>query len=238
MNGCIAYRGPSLLTNQPIVLVVTGLRHGSQNVKTGPMIQTWILRDTVRSPLQHVLGGGDEAICGDCKFRSGRGCYVQVGQGPAAIHRALRAGRYPSLPLPEIVALIASRAVRLGSYGDPAAVPPGILRALVSRSAKHTGYTHQWLRRPDLADLCMASVDSEDERKLAQALGFRTFRVMPRKGWSLTQGEILCPASSEAGHLTTCEKCGLCSGAGDAKNIAIPAHGATAKRATLQVEAA
>jgi hypothetical protein len=37
----VLYRGPSLLDGSPIVAIAT---IGSTNVKTGPMVQTWILR--------------------------------------------------------------------------------------------------------------------------------------------------------------------------------------------------
>jgi hypothetical protein len=45
-NSVIFYRGPSQLTGDPIVAVLTGLVTRSSNAKTGPMLQTWILRAT------------------------------------------------------------------------------------------------------------------------------------------------------------------------------------------------
>lgn len=42
--GCVFYRGPSLLTGDPIVGIATGLEGGSMNAKTGPMVQAWIIR--------------------------------------------------------------------------------------------------------------------------------------------------------------------------------------------------
>jgi len=45
-------------------------------------------------------------------------------------------------------------------------------------------------------------------------------------------GEILCPASEEAGKRTTCDKCGLCAGlTRKAKDIMIPVHGSKAIKA-------
>ena len=70
--------------------------------------------------------------------------------------------------------------VRLGTYGDPAAVPASIWSDLVAYSDGHTGYTHQWRTSPGLRGLCMASVDSEEEAIEAWALGWRTFRVIRR----------------------------------------------------------
>ena len=74
----------------------------------------------------------------------------------------------------------------------------------------------------------MASVESVDAKKQANAIGWRTFRIMRQDQWAketLQPDEILCPASEEAGKRTTCENCQLCSGnAIKAKNVAIYAH--------------
>ena len=62
--GAIFYRGPSLLTGDPIVGVVTGLEGGSHNPKTGPMAQAWILREDL-APNDAVHENLDDAIgCG------------------------------------------------------------------------------------------------------------------------------------------------------------------------------
>jgi hypothetical protein len=72
----------------------------------------------------------------------------------------------------------------------------------------------------------MASVESVDAKKQANALGWRTFRIM-RQDETLQPDEVLCPASEEAGKRTTCENCQLCSGNTiKAKNVAIYAHSA------------
>jgi hypothetical protein len=177
MTSAIAYRGPSLLDSSPIVLVVTGLGRSSMNRKTGAMIQTYILRDTREAPVLHVKRGTDASICGDCKFAGGNGCYVNVGQGPHAIHGAIRRGSYLTRSPLEMSFLVAGKSLRLGSYGDPAA-------------------------------------------------------VSPRAGHRAGASEILCPASAEAGHRTTCDRCGLCSGARPGvKDIFIPAHGSMVRRA-------
>lgn len=125
----------------------------------------------------------------------------------------------------------AGRAVRLGAYGDPAAVPAAVWHALVSGAETWTGYTHQWPCGPSgLRSLTMASVDSVEEREEAKAAGWRTFRV--RTGdQPVEPGEIVCPASKEGGYKSNCAKCGLCQGApaGDRKrplpDIVIYVHG-------------
>ena len=67
-NGVVLYRGPSRLDGAPIVVVATGLQRPSENEKTGPMVQTWILRSD-EHPVSAVHSGADASICGDCPLR-------------------------------------------------------------------------------------------------------------------------------------------------------------------------
>ena len=227
-RGYVVYEGSSLLDGSPIVAIVT---LQSANRKTGDIVQTWILRSDVH-PLSALKSGQDAAICGDCKHRPflGGACYVNVGQAPSRVWGAYKAGKYPRLNPWEVAERIAGRVLRLGSYGDPAAVPSWVWRALVHKANGWTGYTHQWRIRQSLHDLCMASVDNEEEYQQAKASGWRTFRVRTEDE-TLMQREIACPASDEAGNKTTCERCRLCAGtAKPAKDIAIIVHGTKAKR--------
>ena len=79
----------------------------------------------------------------------------------------------------------------------------------------------------------MASVETAEQRAAAHARGYRTFRIVASPD-DLESGEILCPASKEAGHRTTCAECLLCNGKrgpdDHRKDIAVVAHGPTAKR--------
>lgn len=221
-NGFILYQGPSLLDGSPVVCIVIGTRRGSSNRKTGAMLQTYIIRADV-APMDALRSGQDAAICGDCPLRGFNGrkraCYVNVSQGPTQVYRAFTRNNYEIAT--DIADVGANRMVRVGTYGDPAAIPAHVWYALLSRSAGHTGYTHQWRVRPDLASIVMASADSAADRDTAHAAGFRTFRIadMPDRG------EIVCP-SSRGVH---CIDCGLCDGAGPAKSITIPAHGIGAR---------
>ncbi len=231
----IIYRGASLLDGAPIVVVATGLDGSSTNSKTGPMAQTYILRADVH-PVGAVHSGADSSICGDCPLRpsiaTGARCYVNKGFGPAAVWRHLDA--YPSLS-PRAVGRIAAAngiPVRIGTYGDPGAVPAQVWRALLDGQPRHTSYSHQWTRRPSLRPFTMASVDSAEQAQQAQSQGWRTFRVIGA-GESLLPNEIACPASAEQGHRTTCAKCNLCDGARPndrRKSIAIIDHGPTARK--------
>lgn len=253
-NSAIFYRGPSQLTGDPIVAVLTGLRHRSHNRKTGPMLQTWILRSDM-TPMAAVASGGDEAICGRCPLRGsldarthhmkqthqapslkfGRACYVPVWLAPYNAYKAL--DRAIDLSPADLAARIRGRVVRVGSYGDPAALPFEVWDRALAPIAAWTGYTHSWrICDPRLKDLIMASVESEAGAIEAQQLGWRTFRARqgdpddPRAG--LRANEVICPASAEAGHRLTCAQCGLCRGGASRseKSIAILAHGRNSAR--------
>jgi hypothetical protein len=127
--------------------------------------------------------------------------------------------------------------VRLGTYGDPAAVPAWVWESLTRDCVAHTGYTHQW-RRCDVAlrSLVMASADSVQDATEAHAAGWRTFRVaMPCDAPKLA-GEAICPASAEAGKKLTCEQCRACNGVGTGRrgSIVIQAHGGFAVMANVR----
>lgn len=234
-TSAILYRGPSMLDGKPIVVVATGIAgRNSRNEKTGGLIQTWILRDDL-SPVDAVKTGEDASICGDCPHRGeivdgrnvGRSCYVTVFQAPLSVWKAAQRGVYGEIAS-DLGAIGEGRKVRLGSYGDPAAVPFAVWQALLSRALGSTGYTHQWKLFPALAAYCMASCDSEADRIMANALGFRTFRVR-REDEPRLEKEVICPASKEAGMKTNCALCLACGGhAAKAKaDVVIVAHGAS-----------
>ena len=182
--------------------------------------------------MEAVKSGADRGVCGECKHRPylGGACYVNVGHAPSRVWEAYKANKYPRLNPWDVAELIAGRVVRLGSYGDPAAVPSSIWRALINKAKGWVGYTHQWKIREALHDLCMASVDTPEERREAKQKGWRTFRVRTADE-PLADREIACPAADEAGNKTTCEKCRLCAGTSKpAKDIAIVVHGVKASR--------
>jgi hypothetical protein len=166
----------------------------SANVKTGNMVQLFILPHKT-APHKAVKSGADAAICGTCPQRPilGGGCYVAVFQGPLSTWKATR--KLKAAPLSETVARLAERAskqergpvLRLGAYGDVAALPVDVVRALVAAvSGRVTGYTHGWTALglagvEHLRESCMLSVESEEMARQAHAAGWRTFRGGPQK---------------------------------------------------------
>ena len=249
-KSAVIYCGPSLINGAPIVAIAI-LQSG--NIKTGNMVQTYIIRSDM-DPLQASKTGADFAICGSCTHRgtatndpakrqaAARTCYVQLGQSPTMVYRAFNRGFYPdAMTSAGRRAIGSGRMVRLGTYGDPAAVPSQVWRELLADAAGHTAYSHQATTAGAdfAADLYMHSADSLTQARDAWAAGNRTFRVIPVRDWTeyrraaLDKNETLCPASSEGGFKTTCDKCKLCAGSSvRAKSIAIVAHGASARMVT------
>jgi hypothetical protein len=221
-NGYVIYRGASLINGKPIVVIAITK---SSNRKTGNMVQTYILPDNNMTPTYNALALEDEAVCGDCKHRRGvvnpetgkkGSCYVNLGQGVTVVTKSYWSGSYPE-SLMQAAEACRNRTVRLGTYGDPAAVPYEIWENLLVYSVGHTGYTHQWAKSftdKRIMRLCMASVDSDSEFQQAKALGYRTFRVR-LSNQPVLDGEFLCPASEEAGKRKLCTECKACDGTDD-----------------------
>ena len=217
-GGLIVYEGPSLLDRSARVFVaLVGIGRHSSNPKTGPMVQSYIMRADM-APHKATQSGADRAICGGCRRRPSLdgGCYVALHRGPRAVWASYQRGAYERTT-PRIAALrMTARQLRIGAYGDPAAVPVALWRQLTKHTNGHTGYTHEWKRRPALRSLVMASVDTDPERIEAQARSWRTFRVLSvdRSDGPETKHatERACPASAEQGHRTFCAMCRLCNG--------------------------
>lgn len=243
MKGLVLYKGPSKLTGDEIVVILT---LNSANRKTGDMAQTWILNADI-SPVDAIKQKQTESICGSCPLQQANGgaCYVNVGQAPLSIWRAWRKGQYAEHLISEYAikdeflnTLLRHKRVRFGAYGDPAAVPTNVWSTLAESARGHTGYTHQFNHPSfdkDLAKYCMISVDTAkqaqelhataqagDDYKLYKA---RTFRVITQDA-PLLPNEIVCPSSDGI----ECRDCLLCDGAGSQPNIAIEVHGRGSKK--------
>lgn len=213
--GIVLWRGKSLFDGERIVVIATGVFGKSKNHKTGDMIQTYIIRADIHPMLARRMGE-DFSICGDCKHRERSTCYVNLCHGPINVYFAYQDGRYREYKTGDSTYFL-ERYMRIGSYGDPAAVPYDVWHYYTTMLEGFTGYTHQWKTCDQrLKNICMASVDSikgyMKEYDKAHELGWRTFRIRESADNPLTDNEFVCPASNEAGNLTTCEKCNSCAG--------------------------
>jgi len=228
----IIYTGPSELDDKPIVAIITGLNLKSKNPKTGEMPQIWIIRSDVH-PTEALRTGEDVSVCGNCPHRpkelgdnalkkDSRTCYV----------KKYRNNGYEVADLDNLAHALSGRNVRLGAYGDPAAVPIEVWDTLL-KYCKSTGYTHQW-RTCDkkYSEYCMASCDTPLDVVLSTQMGYRTFFVQSVSSYEDTvkvNGNTKlawCPASKEKGKSTTCSKCMACNGTrfGQKSNISIMIH--------------
>ena len=231
LNKAILWEGPSLIDDQPIVAIAT---FSGANKKTGEVVQTYILRQDM-DPRLASKTGADFSICGNCIMRGtantepsrkqakGKRCYVKIFQGPLIVWNAYQSGKYPKTN--SIAELGRGREVRLGTYGDPLAVPMWVWEQLISESNSHLGYTHQSDIITMNKKIFMASADSLEDAKKFWKQGARTFRIIQNLD-EMQENEILCPASKEAKRRTTCAKCKLCSGtsSNSKKSIAIVEH--------------
>lgn len=221
VNGVILYEGPSLFNGKPIVVIATGFADKTANKKTGNMIQTWILCSG-KKPTDASRLGHDESVCGNCKHRHFRSCYVNLCHGPNHVWDAYKAGSYTKLPLNHSTAeLFRDRTIRLGSYGDPAAVPVNVWHIITRVCKGWTGYTHSFMKA-DIAirDYCMASCDTLEEVSKAIKKGWKPFYARQSDD-KLPKGYFVCPASKEAGNRLDCERCRVCNG-GEYRGQAIP----------------
>ena len=239
-SGYIIYRGASLLDGKPIVVVA--IVRESKNAKTGNMVQTYIMADNGQSPVQSARDLSDVSVCGECKHRRGMGgsCYVNLGQGARSVMDGVMRGIYPEKILAPKIA-VKGRKVRLGTYGDPAAVPAMVWGSLLSEASGWTGYTHQWAsgKADHVKQWCMASVDTVHELVDARADGWRTFRVRQADGKPEFSHEMKCPASAEMNKRLTCDTCMACSGGVGTKkaSVTIIVHGSLKNRFAASIAA-
>lgn len=218
----IIWKGESQYDNSPIMLLATGEDNPSSNIKTGAMIQVWILR-TDMPPVEAVKKNLDGAVCGECAMRwnNGGGCYVIPFHYSVMWKKAVTTALHIT---PQKLAALARKKhlpIRMGAYGDPAMVPLWVWEQM-GGMPKGSGYTHQWeTADPKYATWLMASVETLEKKEEANKLGYRTFRIL-NKAADLAADEVMCPNYTRG---TQCRTCGLCGGLrSKAKNVAIPMH--------------
>ena len=222
-NGYILFETPA------IVAIATGFATPSENEKTGPMVQLWFLVKA-ESPTEAIKSGSDRKVCGSCPLRGTLGedrqCYVNLGKAPQGIWKKWNAGGYPLMPS---VNVFKGHKVRFGAYGDPTLMPFRFAQAIALKSNGHTGYTHQW-RKPSFQPwkaLIQASVETQAEQELATAMGWSTFRVIPKDSSETPTQGFECLSDSKG---VQCIDCLACNGTRNKpKAVWIRAHGSGAK---------
>jgi hypothetical protein len=241
-TGVVLGRFHSAINGAPCVAIATF----KGNVKTGPMVQIWIVPadGDVRSVAKGGNGPmvGQDGVCpGTCakrpdivrKLRAtgvrADGCYV-TPMSVYSIRSKYARGGYPDMS-PQLLFAWANMhglGVRLAAWGDPCAIPPGHPILMAFRMVRRrTGYTHGWRNRPDLMGLVMASTDTTRDVARAQAEGWGQFYA----GRKEVGGKVCLTERDDA---ATCATCFACDGR--PALITIPPHGFdTDRKARLRV---
>lgn len=225
-NTYILWEGKSQFDDTPLVVLLSGVRY-SDNDKTGNMLQTFILRQDML-PTEAVKKGDDFSTCGNCPQRpitarktKSSVCYVNLGQGINQVWRKYALGKYTHLQDADYHHL-KGRKLRMGSYGDPAAIPFSVWSKLLSHVSSHTGYTSSW-REPvayHLKGICQASCNTVELKNKAESLGWNTFTNVP-EGSNAPDNAVLCP--NVKNDEIKCLTCGLCDG--KKQNVFLYDHG-------------
>ena len=168
--------------------------------------------------MKHFFSNAD-SNCLDCPFNEFGKCYTHKFNQYVGFISMLKSiasdfGNFESIPAfsrdihNKIVNLSKNTYVRFGTYGEPSLHPLQLIKDVIAVAVNHTGYTHQWAKKPALGDVFMASTHTAEEEKIARENGFRSFIATDKP----IEGAVNCPASKEAGYKSSCSKCGLCSG--------------------------
>ena len=223
-NSAVIWEGKSPYNGAEIMLLGGAVKDPSRNRKTGWMIQMYILVKNV-PPVEAVRLELDASVCGNCSMRwnKGGGCYVTPLFMTPMWKKGLEAPRITPTELARLADKYNSP-IRQGAYGDPAFVPMYVWEELENAVSNKKGasYTHQWeWVSPEYAKFSMASVENLKQKADAQALGYRTYRMVDNEA-EIATDEVLCPNTSKG---VQCRECGLCGGLrSKAKNIAIVKH--------------
>jgi len=232
-----------VLGGAEIILVVYGFS-GINNRKLGPMIEASVFV-AAEKPSTAADDGRDSAVCGDCPGRPTNWgyCYVQI---PVEVDKTWEAARDLPADLKLAYAQIRDSGwpIRLGVYGDAAAVPFEIVEALVQATAtedgklRYSGFTHQW-SHPNFdhrhLKYLAPSVEFVAEREeLKQHFPtVMTYRIV-RNAEEMLAGEIKCKGGVEP----EADKCCECMSCGGTEGIArrdrvVVVHGVARKEKRL-----
>jgi len=195
----------------------------TDNSKTGNMIQQWITpKDWEQS--KKINQWASETVCNNCPLI--KQCYVKSGSANMGLKSTSKSVNQIEGSELDHLKKFRGRGIRFGAFGEPVLAGLEATKSLVKVARTWTGYTHQhhklefnWAK-----EYFMASVESEKLKAEANAKGWKTFRV-GQPGDKPLPDEVMCPASAEAGKLTTCDHCGLCRGTSSkGKNVFIYEH--------------
>jgi hypothetical protein len=179
----------------------------------------------------------DEACCLDCPLSNNAGdgnCYThKVGQykGFLSMLRSICKNDEVFYGLDAVdrasIMKMAERAdyIRFGTYGEPSLLPIDLVGDIVLSKrpeVRWTGYTHQARKEWAQAYKAFFMASAHSDKDAASITGWRSFVCVDQGD---TSTAVQCPASAELS-LTTCAKCGLCSGVTGKgrKNIKINMH--------------
>jgi hypothetical protein len=160
-----------------------------------------------------------DSNCLDCPFNEFGKCYTHkfnqyVGFVSMLKSIASEYGQFENIPTfsreihRQIVKMSQGTYVRFGTYGEPSIHPLQLIKDVIKVANNHTGYTHQWDKKPELSSVFMASTHDAVNERIARDKGFRSFIATDKP----IEGAVNCPASKESGYKSHCSKCGLCSG--------------------------
>ncbi len=166
----------------------------------------------------------DAENCFDCPFSSNSGdakCYTHKYIQYSGFIGTLKSivnefGSLDNIPTynksmdGQIAKFAINRYVRFGSYGEPTMHPVELVDAIANVAKNWTGYTHQYVSKPEYSKWFMASTHNQLQANTASnKFGFRSFiAIKDNKGINA----VVCPASNESKADANCSDCGLCSG--------------------------
>jgi hypothetical protein len=254
-NGYVIYEGSNKYGKY--ACVATGVINTSSNIKTGPMIQIFMITPDIH-PVEAIKSGENAIVCWHCKHKpateaekakgiKGGACYVDVTKSVAQVYKAYQRGCYPNIcsgNIPErndmesylqrgsgiIREIFSGRKVRFGAYGEPVLIPFPIVKLIAGVASGHTGYTHRW----------QESVFLNSGYKnffMASVDSESEYDLAEKNGWrsfrvvtewKLKQNEMICLNSWQE---KTCFDCLQCNGAsGNRRSIVIKVHGKSKSR--------
>tara|TARA_R110001606_G_scaffold398097_1_gene576344 strand:+ start:710 stop:1420 length:711 start_codon:yes stop_codon:yes gene_type:complete len=224
------------------VFVISKSKTSNKKISDGkPLVQTYTFSRDQYNLATTSKGFGmkkffalDGANCMDCKFSGNQGsggCYTHKFNQYVGFLSMLRSIKIEQLTpitnskVVEIVDLSRDTYVRFGTYGEPSLFPLELIEEMTDVASNWTGYTHQHDKEfaQGYKDFFMASTHTDEEANQRSEDGWRSFIALELGS---DANAISCPASKEAGFVTNCAKCSLCSGAKGKgkKNVKILLH--------------